>query len=494
VASLWLETRPEIASDAFSPDASYDAVVVGAGLTGVTTGLLLARAGLRVAILEAREAGAVTTGNTTAKLSLLQGTMLSSVKGHHGADAARHYVTGNREGQSWLLRFCDEHGVGYERRDAITYATTHDGAASLEDEYAACIEAGLEPVLEQASELPFPVTSALRLPEQAQIHPLEVLAALVAEFRSHGGQLIEGVRVQGAGKDGSRIEVRTARGMVGTEHLVLASGFPILDRGGHFAVLKPQRSYAAAFAVEDQIPQGMYLSIDSPSRSLRTATVHGQTYLLAGGNGHPVGRQSHTQELLDDLMRWTQRHFPTSRPAYTWSAQDYEPAAAVPYVGRLPFAGQNIYAATGYNKWGMTNSVAAALALSGEILGGNMPWADGLYRGRPSLHDAATTAKFGAAVGLELVSGWLGGLVRNTTSIPPEGQGVVVREGARPAGICTVDGVTHRVSAVCPHMGGALSWNDAERSWDCPLHGSRFTADGKVLEGPATRDLPPAGS
>jgi glycine/D-amino acid oxidase-like deaminating enzyme/nitrite reductase/ring-hydroxylating ferredoxin subunit len=488
--SLWLDTAPEIPAEPFSPGAGFDSVVVGGGLTGMTTALLLARAGHKVAVLEARRAGAVTTGNTTAKLSLLQGTGLSRITSHHDAELARAYVTGNREGQSWILRFCDENGVGYERRDAVNYAVTDSGAKSLDAEHEACTQAGLGTELGNASTLPFPVRRTLRLADQAQFHPLEVLAALASELRRHGGRLFEGVRVQGAStpKSGG-VELKTDAGAVTARNVVLATGIPILDRGGYFAVLKPQRSYCIALEVTDRVPPEMYLSVDTPTRSLRTARVGGRDYLIVGGNGHKVGHHSNTQGLVDDLTRWAREYFPTARPAYSWSAQDYQPAAAVPYVGKVPAGGGHIYAATGYNKWGMTNAVAASLALSAKILGGHMPWADTLYRTRVTPVDALSTARVNAEVGLEMLTGWVSGLAKSAPASPPEGQGVVVREGRSPIGVCTVDGVEHRVSAVCPHLRGIVSWNTAERTWDCPLHGSRFAADGTVLEGPSTSNL-----
>lgn len=491
--SLWLESAPRIPTDAFKEGGQYDSVVVGAGITGLTVATLLARSGQRVAVLEARSAGAVTTGNSTAKVSLLQGTQLSSIIKHHGAALARHYVTGNREGQSWLLRFCDENGISYDVRDAVNYAVTDDGARLLSEERDACANSGLTAVLEDSSsDLPFPVTRTLRAAGQAQVHPMEVLSALAADLRKHSGELVEDVRVTGvkAGSTkGERTTLQTSRGEVTAANVIVATGTPILDRGGHFSVLQPHRSYAVAFTVQDEIPGAMYLSVDSPSRTLRNATVEGRPYLIVGGNGHTVGRQAHTQSLVDDIIRWTQEHFPTAQPSFSWSAQDYTPASSVPYVGRMPIGGQAIYAATGFNKWGFTNGVAAALALSAEILGGNMPWAKELYKTRVGKQDALSTAKTNAGVGVEMVSGWLGGLVRASHAQPPEGQGVVVREGARPVGICQIAGITHRVSAVCTHLGGVLSWNDAEQSWDCPLHGSRFTHNGVRLEGPATRDL-----
>ena len=366
--SLWLATSPPLPVDAFDPGASYDTVVVGAGLTGLTTALLLARRGQKVAVLEARQAGAVTTGNTTAKVSLLQGLQLSSISSHQGADGVRSYVEANRAGQDWLLDFCREYGVDHDVRTAYTYANSENGRQSLEKELSAAAAAGLPVQMTRDTELPFAVAGALELAGQAQIHPLQALASLAAEFRANGGTLVHGVRVTGAGTAaGERVRVNTSSGSVTARHLVLATGIPVLDRGGYFARLLPLRSYAAAHPIRGEVPQGMYLSVDAPSRSLRTARVDGTDYLVSGGNGHAVGRHPHTQALVDDLAEWTERHFPVAPAAYAWSAQDYEPAAGLPYVGQIPLGNGSIFAATGFNKWGMTNAVAAALAISEAI-------------------------------------------------------------------------------------------------------------------------------
>lgn len=490
--SLWLDTSPAIPADTFVPGGSYDTVVVGAGLTGLAAAVLLARGGQRVAVIEARRTGAVATGNTTAKISLLQGTVLSEVARHHDVSAAAAYAAANRRGQEWLLRFCDAAGIGYQTRDAWTYAVTPDGVDALAQEYDACRAAGLPVDSTTETELPFPVQAAIRLPDQAQFHPMQALAALAGELRSLSGTLCEGIRVTEVHHTGSgRARVVTASGELEAGNVVLATGIPILDRGGYFAVVKPMRSYASAFPVTGPVPEGMYLSADSPSRSLRTADVDGTKYLLVGGNGHPVGRAAHTADRLTGLHDWARQNFAVDQARYDWSAQDYSPASAVPYVGELPLLGKNIYAATGFNKWGMTNGAAAALSLAARILGHSDP-DGGLYKTKVSIPDAVTTVKDNAEVGLQMISGWAGGLSRTAGTEPPEGLGVVVRQGGSPVAVCTVNGVTTRRSAICPHLHGVLAWNDAEASWDCPLHGSRFTADGDVLEGPAVRGLDPA--
>ncbi|MGK7221305.1 FAD-dependent oxidoreductase [Kocuria flava] len=492
--SVWLDTHqvPSAPAGTLEPGARYDTVVAGAGLTGLATAVLLARAGQRVAVLEARTVGAVTTGNTTAKLSLLQGTTLSQIRRHQSDEVLRAYVEGNREGRDWLVRYLTERGVPLQHRTAWTYATTTKGAASLRRELEAAQAADLPVSWNDETELPFGVEGALSLPEQVQFHPMEVLGALAAELRERGGTLVEGVRVTGAGLR-APLTVRTSHGSVEADRLVLATGIPVLDRGGYFAKVAPNRSYAMTYRVPGApatIPQGMYLSADGPGRTLRTVPVGDEELLLVGGNDHVTGRGGSEQARLDDLEQWTRRWFPGAERTHAWAAQDYRSVNLVPFIGTLPRGGGNIYLATGYNKWGMSNAVAAALALTAEILGGNVPWARTLGRRVTTPADLLSALKVNAGVGFNAPRDWLRAeLAELPGRTPEEGEGLVGREHGRPVAVSTVDGVTCKVSGVCTHLGGVLRWNDAERSWDCPLHGSRFGADGSLLEGPAVHDL-----
>ena len=460
MTSLWLDNSSALPDDAL-PDGPVDEIVVGAGITGLTTALLLARAGRRVAVIEAREVGAVATGNTTAKVSLLQGTKYSQLLRYQSKDVAGAYVEANREGQGWLLRFCEDHGVPVQRRPAYTYAASEGELSTVRKEYDAAKSLGLDVTWLDWLDTPFPNHGATVLEDQAQFDPMDFLRALAAQLREHGGTLHQGRRVTGVSRTGGP-EVELEDGTtLRADHVVLATGVPILDRGLYFSKVEPERSYALAFEGV-AAPEGMYLSAGSDSRSIRDAPVDGGTRLLVGGSGHSVGRTRSELQHVDRLREWTAEHFPGAVETHQWSAQDYSPHDGVPFVGLLPRGLGRIYVATGFDKWGMTNGVAAARTISGRILGEEPTWSRPLSRRSIGPSAVAQLATINAKVGLA-AAGSVVDRVRNE----------------RP---CEVFGV-------CTHLGGLLHWNDVESSWDCPLHGSRFSPDGSVLEGPATKPL-----
>jgi glycine/D-amino acid oxidase-like deaminating enzyme/nitrite reductase/ring-hydroxylating ferredoxin subunit len=486
MSSLWLSTRPTIATDAFEKGAHHDIAIVGGGLTGLVSAVLLARTGRRVVVLEARTVGAGTTGNTTAKISQLQGTQLSKVKANGYSALVSAYADSARAAFDWLIDYTTAAGVPVERRDAYTYAATEQGIAAVEHEFELARSVGLDVRLLPEAPLPFRTFRAAQLRDQAQLNPLDLLAALAVELRTLGGRIVEGVRVQKL-HAGDPVRMTTSAGEVSADKVILATGTPILDRGLYFAKVSAKRSYAQSFTVPaSALPDGMFLGVETPTRSVRTSG----SLLLTGGNGHGVGREPSTQSRVDELTEWTTRHWSGAELTHAWSAQDYSPVHHVPFVGWLPRGRGRVYLATGYDKWGMTNGVAAALTLTADITGENTDW-------QTTLHHRITMPRaIATGIGENAATAWwyLRGYGRAMTTplpatAPAEGDGVVGRDGLRPTAISTVDGKTCALSAVCTHLGAIVTWNDSERSWDCPAHGSRFAADGTVLEGPATRPL-----
>lgn len=476
MTSLWTDRSRISIPDTELPE-KVDVLVVGAGLTGLATACILANGGKRVAVIDARGVGAVTTGHTTAKISLLQGTKLSSIRKQHAPEVARRYVEVSRAGMDWLLRLCSRRDVGVQYRDAVTYAGTPDQVGSARREYELAVEAGLAVSWSDSYDAPFPVHGAAVLRDQAQCDPLELLGGLVDELTDAGGTIHEGHRlisVSLAGRPEARLDTGA---VVKADHVVLATGTPVLDRGFHFARLSPMRSYLIAYAGAAPV-EAMMISAGSPTRSVRDVPPSADgSRLLVGGAGHKVGRAVPTSDRLDELRAWTQEHFPGAVETTAWSAQDYSSVDQLPIAGPLPIGGARIHVATGYDKWGMTGAPAAAQRIAGVILHRSADWPQPL-RASPSSLMRAIGLNLETA-GL-LVSGWADAELRGH-----EDPHAVHREGLVP----TASGPDGDLIGVCTHLGGILRWNDAERSWDCPLHGSRFDCNGKVLEGPATRDL-----
>ena len=457
---VWFDRPRPAPRDPISGTASYDVVVIGAGLAGLLSGLLLARGGRSVAVLEARRMGDGTTGHTTGKVSLLQGTKLSRVLTTNPPATARKYVEASREGQAWLRRYCVDHEVEHRAAHATSYATTRTGELRARAELKAAQVAGLDATWTTETELPFEVRGAVRLEDQFQLHAMDLVSSLVTSLEAEGGRLFEGSRVESVDRDGDRVEVLTDSAKISAGTVVVATNQPILDRGAFFARLKPQRSYAASLS-SPWVPEGMHLSTDLQVRSLRSVrTADGEEQLLIGGSGHTTGRSKPARR-LDQLLGWAREEFPDSELRRVWSAQDQSPVSGLPYVGPILPGDHRILVATGFDKWGFTAAPAAALLLAADVLGGEQPsWGAAMRSWTPrEALGAGRAALFNTEVGFEMVCGH------------------------------AAKALSKDDAPLCTHLGGVLSWNSTEESWDCPLHGSRFAADGSVLEGPATRPL-----
>ncbi|MCW2787681.1 MAG: FAD-dependent oxidoreductase [Marmoricola sp.] len=502
MSSYWFDTSASSPGVNAAPcPEEADVVVVGAGITGLVTAVLLCNAGKSVVVLEARGIGDVTTGHTTGKVSLLQGTKLSRMLKVQSTRVAKSYVDANREGQDWLLRFCLEHSVPFQIRTAMTFAASLGERRAAQDEHDAAQRLEVATEWVEDAGVGFETYGATVLRDQAQLDPAPLLGALADRVVAQGGVVRENSRVAAVSKFGQPV-VTTSDGMaIRCRDVVLATGTPVLDRGLYFAKLEANRSYVVMFT-GTSVPGAMLLSAGSPGFSVRDVPdPDGGQLLMVGGNGHVVGRTVSERSRLDQVRGWAAERFSEGTEIHAWSAQDYSSHDGVPFVGALPRGRGRIHLATGYDKWGLTNGVAAAMRITGEILGEAPGWArpmaHRITRPRGALAMVSANAKVGAA----LAAGLVGAELRVATTTPDEGHGEIGRVGLNPIPVATstVEGRTCSLIGLCTHLGGVLKWNDAERSWDCPLHGSRFAPDGTVLEGPATKDLkahnpPPATS
>ena len=300
-------------------------------------------------------------------------------------------------------------------------------------------------------------------------------------------------RVTGVESAGDELKVVLDVGeQIRAKHVVLATLMPFPLRTALFAAARASRSYTVAGVPSTDIPQGMYISAGSLTRSFRPAQDdQGQPLLLVGGYGHPTGKENPARRHLDELAQWAGETFSLTGFTHRWSAQDYLSADRLPHVGPSPFGPDGLLVATGFGKWGFTNGTAAAELLAGTITGATPDWAP-IWRPRlaKSARGWGRLLAANAEVGVDLTAGWVVDPA-HAKGDPGEGEGKVVRGRGKPTAISKVGGTRRACSAVCTHLGGIVRWNDAEATWDCPLHGSRFAADGAVVTGPATTPLPP---
>jgi Rieske Fe-S protein len=286
-----------------------------------------------------------------------------------------------------------------------------------------------------------------------------------------------------------RVQTDTG-GEISAGHVVIATHYPTLDRGLFFTRLAAERSYALGLSARGPLPEGMFLSTESPSHSVRTAPYNGGELLIVGGESHKTGTSA-PLERYAALEAWARERFDVEAVEYRWSAQDAMPADGIPYVGRLSPIARSVWTASGFKKWGMTNGAAAALMLADAIAGRENPWAQTFDSNRfKPLAAAPTLLKETVSVGAHFFGDRLSPPdVRSLDDLAPGDGGIVKVDGDRVAAFRDDDGVVHAVSPICTHLFCQVSFNAAERSWDCPCHGSRFGTDGTVIQGPAVRGL-----
>jgi glycine/D-amino acid oxidase-like deaminating enzyme/nitrite reductase/ring-hydroxylating ferredoxin subunit len=493
-SSFWLETTPETDYPPLADGVSVDVAVVGAGITGITAAVLLKRAGKTVALLDSKRIVHGASGYTTAKVTSGHGASYAKIRKAFGEDGARTYAEANEAGLARIAQFVEEDGLecDFERRPNYVYAESEQEVAQLRQEAEVERKAGLAVGLVDETPLPFPVHAALRLENQAQFHPRKYLLALAAAIPGDGSHVFEQSRVHGV-KRGEPCEVTTDEGVLQAAEVVLATHLPILDRGLFFTKAYPHRSYAVAAPIgQAPDPRGMYINSSTPTRSIRTLRDGDRVFIQVGGNGHKTGDEDDTPARYDQLETFLRRHWPAAGEIrYRWSTQDYMAHDRVPYVGLLRRGSEHILAATGYNKWGMTNGTAAAMILADRILGRRNPWAD-LYESKRLVRRSGlgSFVKENAATGLRFVSDRLGRADRAAVDDLKPGEGGLIRmRGRKTAVYRDEQGALHGLSPVCQHLYCLVDWNPAERTWDCPCHGSRYDGTGRAIQGPTTKDL-----
>ena len=474
--SIWSQSVSLSERPSLERDLKVDVAILGGGLAGVLTAFHLRRQGVDAVVLEAHRVGSGQSKNTTAKVTSQHGLIYSRLIDQFGQERARQYAHANQRAIEDYRQVLQELQIECEWQECPAYLYSTVDMAPLEQEAEAARNLGIPAELVKKIELPFAVEGALRFPGQAKFHPLKFLASVADKVPIY--ENTRAIKVEGG-------RIITDRASVLAKYIVFATHFPFVNRPGYYFLrMHQERSYVIALENAAML-EGMYYGVDEDGLSFRTA----DHVLLLGGGNHRTGENSKGGR-YDMLRRKAKEFWPHSRETAHWSAQDCMTLDGVPYIGPFASGADGWYVATGFQKWGMTTSMAAARILTDQITR-NKGLDDKIFS--PSRFVFSASAQTLAEEGLQAIKG-IGrsflGLPRDKLDALPSGHGGIVEHGGEKIGVYKNEqGEAYVVSVRCPHLGCQLEWNPDEKSWDCPCHGSRFDYRGALIDNPSQEGL-----
>lgn len=490
--SYWMASTSQQDYPSLNEDIKVDIAIVGGGIAGITTAYMLSKQNIKVAILEADHILQGTTGHTTAKITSQHELIYSKIANQMGVEYAKQYAHANESAIRTIEKIICENNIECDFFPQSAYVFTQDDkyVSKISDEVKAASSLGIKASYVEDLPLSIPIKAAVRFDNQAQFHPLKFLIPLAQKLKDKGIQIYEQSRVVDIEEKDNYILYTKQGKKVSAEKVIIASHYPFYNKHGlYFGRIYVERSYALAIQAKEKYPGGMYINIEEPARSLRNQRTEQGELIIVGGDHHKTGQGEDTSLHYEALKDYANTIFSVEDIPYRWSTQDCMTLDNVPYVGHFTSKTPNLYIATGFGKWGMTNSIASAMLLSDLIVKGDSPWKD-VYN--PSRQTITASAKNFVVENLNVAKELIGGKISPTPSkvdLKP-GEGKIIEINGEKAGAYRDEqGTLHIVDATCTHMGCELSWNSAEKTWDCPCHGSRFTYEGDVVDGPTVAPL-----
>ena len=427
--SVWTEQVKLPEFPTLKGTVNTDVLVIGGGMCGILCAYYLQKAGVDCIVAEGNRIACGITKNTTAKITAQHGLIYSKLADEFGLETAKLYLEANSKAIEEYEALCRHIPCHFEKVSAYTYSLKD--RAKIEKEAEILQHFGFSALLKEPEELPFETQGAICFPKQAQFHPLQFISKIVKNLIIYENTWIREI---------SPTEARSDDGQIKAKKIIVATHFPFLNKhGSYFLKLYQHRSYVTAFE-NAPIIQGMYVDEEKTGMSFRN---YGNL-LLVGGGGHRTGKKGGNWR---EIERFARKYYPDARVKYRWATQDCMSLDGIPYIGQYSKNTPDLYVATGFNKWGMTSSLVSAMILTDLILGKENEFAKVFSPQRSILKP-------------QLFVNGLESTVNLLTPTKPR----------------------------CPHLGCALKWNRAERSWDCPCHGSRFEKDGNLIDNPATGD------
>ncbi len=493
--SLWLKDGISSSMPKLEADIECDVCIVGAGITGIMTAYRLCESGLKVVMIDKEEPIHLTTGNTTAKFTFQHYLIYSEILKRYDSDMAILYYEAQLEGMNHVRSLIDKHNIScdFKETSAIVYAENDEQFKEILDEESAYQHINIPHEIIYNLPLNLKGTGGLRVDGQFELNPVKLLDFLLTYISGKNVSVFKNTEAISLEEEDDSIKIVTAeQKIIRCKKVVIATGYPFFDGNGfYFTRLEAHRSYLMAFPIKELLEdQYMLISNASKAFSIRFSDTDEVNYLLVGGQGHKVGQSDSEIQSYKAIADFADSQFIVDDPVYRWSAQDYKAVDHIPYIGKLTSKHESVFVATGFNKWGMSNGSFASLLISDLILGTQSKYEDLFNPSRGEVKgNLGDFLKANLNVAKELIKGKITPDVKDLNDISNGEGGIIKYHGKRVAAYRDFSGSLFLHDSTCTHMGCELVYNNAEKTFDCPCHGSRFNYDGKVIEGAAIDNL-----
>ncbi|WP_233879086.1 FAD-dependent oxidoreductase [Virgibacillus halodenitrificans] len=490
VVSYWRETGKAKSYEKLQENIKVDIAIVGGGIAGTLTAYNLAKEGKKVALLEARDLFSGTTGYTTAKLTAQHNLIYDELINRYGQEAAKLYYRANMEGIATIKELAKENNIDceLEEKDAFVFTEKAKHRDAIQKEAKAYEKLGIEGEFIESLPLNLDIEVAIMMRNQAQFHPVKFLQSMVKLIKQYEGEVFENTRVMDIKEEKKGVICKTDSSYTVTaKEVVVATHFPVYETEDKFYSnnLSTESSYALAIKSNQEFPDGMYINTDLPKRTMRGIFNEKENYILVGGESHPTGDGKSSEERYNELVRFAEKHFGDIEVVNHWSSHDYISSDRIPFVGKLHEDLTHMYTLTGFSKWGLAASVSGAKVIADLILGRENPYQE-LFS--PQRNMAAIKEE--GAEEKNPIDQYKDASQAKTYEELGKGEGSIVEmDGKNVGAYRDNEGKIHLLDTSCTHLGCDVAWNDGDHTWDCPCHGSRFSATGEVVEGPAVEDL-----
>lgn len=489
--SYWMLSSKGLDFESLKEDLEVDTLIIGGGIVGLTTAYLLSKKGIETAIVETNKIGCGSSGRNTGKITSQHGIIYSKIRDKYGLDSAKLYYEGNEKAIDLIEEIIKDNKIecSFERLSSYIYADNENYIEELKEEFSTCDNLGIKCKYHDTLDIPFEVKGAIEFFNQAQFNPKKYLDELTKVCLKLGVKIYEHTPIVDYEKE-NIYKVKTKdHKIISALNIVMASHFPWYDGlNFYFAKAKGERSYLLGGEYKEKIPRGMYLNVEENGITFKTYIGEGKKLIIAGGGDHKVGQCKNEEEIYEKLKTKLGEKFKVSEFKYKWSAQDYISFDNMPYIGYVNKREDNVYVATGFCKWGMSNGTLASIIIK-DLMCYRKSDYENIFK--PTRTGSLLTTQFvteNLNVGKEYIKGKF--KVGDTDFNVDKGEGKVVNvDGKRCGAYRDSDGKLYIVDITCTHLGCELTFNSAEKTWDCPCHASRFDYRGNVIEGPALKNL-----